>query len=546
MSVVDRDRGLSAIRTQDIQSGEKLVGRDSTPHDRALMAGLLEQRLSELARLRGAPLDEGEASAMVFVPWVGNSGPRAVRSPEDHALSAEPAAPAEGASVFSSVTTLARNLADRAIDSVTLTTMFLDRIARINPMLNAVSVMCPDEALAAAAASDARRTADQARGPLDGIPYLAKDLIDTCGVVTERGSAYHFGRVPTVDAFVITTLHDAGAVLLGKAACGELGYGDVNARAQTLNPWNPAEGASGSSSGSAAAVAAGLCAFALGTETLGSIVMPAARCGVIGLRPSFGCVSVEGVMPLAPSLDRVGVLARSAVDARCVLNCIEAINPGDRHQRRRYQGPIATSVASELRIGYVRRWLHPSHADPLDRTALELAQKAGLNVVPIEWPALSADLFRAILDIESASQFEWLVDDADPVAGVDAMGWTNLWRAARHYPAVDYVTLMRRRLVASRQIAEALTDVDALLAPHHADHLLVATSVSGHPCVALPVGLTRRPARDLFDRPLPGAPAKVAVPHAVSLIGRIDDEATLLDIAGRIERTRGAMPHPPL
>ncbi len=365
--------------------------------------------------------------------------------------------------------------------------------------MRAFATVTPDIARAQAAEMDALTRDCITRGPLHGIPYGLKDLFDTAGVTTGWGAEPYADRVPATDAAIPQRLRAAGAVLLGKTTLGALAYGDLWYGGRTRNPWNPEEGSSGSSAGSASATAAGLCAFAIGTETLGSITSPSQRCGTTGLRPTFGRVSRAGAMPLCWSLDKVGPIARSVADCGTVLSVLNGADPADRGSIAAPFHWNATRPLDGLRLGHVAEAFEAGSDG--ERAALEVARTLGLETVPVALPPLPYGALLDILYAEAAAAFEELTlsgrDDA--LTWQDADAWPNAFRRARFLSAVDLVQLDRLRTRVMEAVAGLFDDADVLIGPFGGD-MLVATNFTGHPCLHLRAGFET--ARD--------APARIA------------------------------------
>jgi aspartyl-tRNA(Asn)/glutamyl-tRNA(Gln) amidotransferase subunit A len=373
---------------------------------------------------------------------------------------------------FANVTELATGLAAGQWSSLELATLFLSRLRRIGPSLNAVATLMEESALAAARRADAERKSGIPRQPLHGIPYAAKDLLDTKGVATTWGSPLFKDRVPTADATAIARLAEAGAILVGKLAMVELaggaGYRFASASAQGpgKNPWNPKHWTGGSSSGSGAAVAAGLVPFALGSETWGSIVCPSSYCGISGLRPTYGRVSRHGAMPLCFTLDKIGPLARTAEDLETVLDAIAGEDPADPST---LHGNWTRSPAPErLRIGVLpdKTWDgYQKEAVTLAAAALKTLEAKGHRLLPVTLPEFPFDaVLLTILASEAAASFEPLiasgrhVDLIDPLSKIGLLPGTTI-------SAADYVNALRRRTLAIRAMAELFTKVDVLAGP---------------------------------------------------------------------------------
>lgn len=322
------------ISAETIAAAERLFGVRYTDAERAMIADSIGPQLEAAACRRAVelPFDLGPATRFdPRLPGFAMPPPGAFRPATD---AAPPLPEQEDAIAFAPVAWLSRWIGSGQLSSVRLTRLYLDRIARIAPALECVATLTPELALEQAERADRLLAGGTHLGPLHGIPWGCKDIIDTAGIETAWGAEPYRGRVPVADATVVRLLHAAGAVLLGKLAVGALAYGDIWYGGRARNPWNIAEGASGSSAGSAAAVAAGLVGFALGTETLGSIVAPSLRCGTTGLRPTYGRVSRVGAMPLCWSLDKIGPICRAVEDTALVLQALNAADPADAFQFR--------------------------------------------------------------------------------------------------------------------------------------------------------------------------------------------------------------------
>ena len=334
---------------------------------------------------------------------------------------------------FAPVTQLSLWIQQRKISSERLTQLYLERLQRFNPKLRCVITLTREHALAQAKNADQEIAAGKYRGPLHGIPWGAKDLLDTAGIPTTYGADPFRNRIPTTDAVVVKRLNDAGAVLVAKLSLGALALNDIWFGGQTMNPWLLEEGSSGSSAGPGAATAAGLVGFAIGSETGGSIVSPSMRCGVTGLRPTFGRVARTGAMTLCWSLDKLGPMARSVEDTMLVLNTISGPDAGDVSSLPSKLDFDAASTVQGLRVGYFPGWMKESPATDVDRAALEAVKKVGM--VPVEvaipdWPYDSLDL---ILFAEAAAAFEELTlsHDVDKLKVQVPDAWPNTFRQSR-------------------------------------------------------------------------------------------------------------------
>ena len=500
---------------REIEAAARVLGVAFTAPERALMVSGLARQRARSAALRAIAIPREVAPATRFDPrlpgFVAPGPAVAAAVPDAGAVPADDAALA-----LAPAWRQAAWLRNGGVSARRLTAVYLERIARRNPTLLAYATVTGAAALARAEALDAHLAREGTpAGPLHGLPYGMKDIVDTAGVVTDWGAEPYRGRVPDDDAHVTQLLHAAGAVLLGKTSVGALAYGDLWHGGRTLNPWNEAEGASGSSAGSASAVAAGLCAFAIGTETFGSIVSPATRCRCVGLRPSFGLVSRRGVMSLCPSLDKVGVLARDPLDTGLVMGVIVAPDPLDGAQIvRPWAGPAR--LAAGVRIGW--------RADEIDAALRdEVAARArDCRAVLVELgprPELPWYALASILDAEAAAAFVDLTDSDrdDELAWQEEAAWPNVFRRARFLSAVDHVQLDRLRRLAMEHVADDLARADAFVSAPDCGPSLLLGNFTGYPCLSLP-----------------GFGVEGA--QSISLLGRLFDEGRLLGLGDALYR----------
>ncbi len=450
---------------------------------------------------------------------------------------------------FAPVAAQAGWVKSRQILSARLTDIYLDRIARHNGVLLCYATVTAQAAMAAARRLDRLTAQGVWLGNLHGIPYGLKDIFDTAGVETAWGAEPYQNRIPETDAHIVKSLEDAGAVMLGKTSVGALAYGDLWYGGRTRNPWNVNEGSSGSSAGSAAAAAAGLAAFAIGTETLGSIVSPATRCGAVGLRPTYGRVSRGGAMPLCWSLDKIGPICRSVADTGLVLAAINTPDAGDPFQ---IFAPFGGGTGLEgLRLGYYPADFVGQDATELDRAALAAGKALGVEMVELTRADLPYDSLMGILFAEAAAAFEDLTlsgrDDLLTWQGDDA--WPNSFRKARFLSAVDHVQLDRLRRLVMQEMEAAFRQADVIIGPSLAGPMMTITNFTGHPCLCLPAGgfesATRSPVSlARHTAPAAGAVEMFSVPHSVCLYGRLFDEARLIDVGRALEAALPAMGRP--
>ena len=448
---------------------------------------------------------------------------------------------------FAPLSRLSRWIETRQLTSERLTRLYLDRLQRFDPKLRCVITLTRDLALSQAQQADREIAAGHYRGPLHGIPWGAKDLLDTAGIPTTYGAEPYRNRVPAQDAAVVKRLHDAGAVLVAKLSLGALALNDIWFGGQTMNPWLLEEGASGSSAGPGAATAAGLVGFSIGSETGGSIVSPSMRCGVTGLRPTYGRVPRTGAMTLCWSLDKLGPMTRSVEDALLVLQTISGPDPGDVSSVPSHLDFDAVAGVAGLRVGYFPGWMKESPATDVDRAALETTRKLGMAPIEVSLPDWPYGSLSLILFAEAAAAFEELTLAGGlknlKVQVPDA--WPNLFRQARFLSAVDFVQADRFRRSVAQEMARLFSQVDLLLVPSLRDEILTITNFTGHPSLTLPAGFVEvSEARTDWApdpaHPLPKFSPPRRVPHGVTLIGRLFDEGTLGRVGLALERTLNA------
>ncbi|HKW32197.1 MAG TPA: amidase [Candidatus Acidoferrum sp.] len=453
---------------------------------------------------------------------------------------------------YAPVTRLSRWIEQRKLTSERLTHIYLNRIEQLNSKLRCIITLTRDLALAQAKKADEEISAGKYRGPLHGIPWGGKDLLDTAGIPTTYGAEPFRNRVPKLDATVVQRLHEAGAVLIAKLSLGALALNDIWFGGQTMNPWLLEEGASGSSAGPGAATAAGLVGFSIGSETGGSIVSPSMRCGVTGLRPTYGRVPRTGAMTLCWSLDKLGPMTRSVEDAILVLQAITGPDAGDMSSVPSYLDFDSGTSIQGLRVGYFPKWMKEPPATDVDRAALETISKLGMRPVEVflpDWPygCLNLNLFA-----EGAASFEQITLNhaVDQLKMQTHDSWPNLFRQARFLSAVDFVQTDRFRRKVCQEMARIFADVDLLLVPSLRDEMLTISNNTGHPSLTLRAGFVKvSEARSDWapdpQHPLPKFAPPRRVPHGVTLIGRLFDEGTLCGVGIALERTFAVASYPP-
>lgn len=444
---------------------------------------------------------------------------------------------------FSSVTQLSRWIEQRKLTSERLTNIYLSRLERFDPTLRCVITLTREHALKQAKQADAEIAAGKYRGPLHGIPYGAKDLLDTAGIATTWGAEPYRDRVPTEDAAVIKRLNEAGAVLVAKLSLGALALNDIWFGGQTMNPWLLEEGSSGSSAGPGAATSAGLVAFAIGSETGGSIVGPSMRCGITGLRPTYGRVARTGAMTLCWSLDKLGPMTRHVEDAMLALDAISGPDGGDLASVSSRLDFDANASVKGLRVGYIPGWMEEDPATDVDRAALETIKKTGMTPVEVSIPNWPYDSLDIILFAEAAASFEYLTlsGKLDELKVQVPDAWPNIFRQSRFLSAVDFVQCDRFRREVAQEMARVFTQVDLLLVPSLRDEMLTITNFTGHPSLTMRAGFIEvSEARSDWapdpKHPLPKFNPPRRVPHGITLIGRLFDEGTIGRVGIALER----------
>jgi Asp-tRNA(Asn)/Glu-tRNA(Gln) amidotransferase A subunit family amidase len=537
---------------------EKLVRFELTPGARAAAAGNWRQQMAFLYERRTGPRKVAIESTVA--PWSRwdaalpgqKAGPDRDRFSGTHA-DAGPLPARDEDIAFAPVTHLSRWIETRKLSSERLTNIYLERLERFNGKLRCVITLTRDLALAQARQADQEIAAGHYRGPLHGIPWGAKDLIDTASVPTTYGAEPYKDRVPSEDAAVVKRLHDAGAVLAAKLSLGALALNDIWFGGQTMNPWLPEEGSSGSSAGPGAATAAGLVGFAIGSETGGSIVSPSMRCGVTGLRPTYGRVPRTGAMTLCWSLDKLGPMTRGVEDAMLVLRAITGPDAGDLSSVPCHLDFDAAAPVAGLRVGYFPAWMKEAPATDVDRTALETVKKLGMAPVEVSLPDWPYDSLDLILFAEAAASFE----DLTLSGGLDRMkaqvpdAWPNIFRQARFLSAVDFVQADRMRRKVAMEMARLFSQVDVLLVPSLRDEMLTISNFTGQPSLTLRAGYVEvSEARSDWApdpaHPLPKFSPPRRVPHGITLLAGLFEEGTLARAGMALERAFGvAADRPP-
>lgn len=419
---------------------------------------------------------------------------------------------------FSTLRQLAAMIRSRQISSRELTQIYLDRLDKFGPvLLNTISITA-ERALKEAEAADQEIAKGRYRGNLHGIPYVIKDLFAARGYPTTWGAEPFKSQVFDTDAAVVERLQRAGAVLCAKTSVGALAMDDHWFKGKTKNPWNQAQGSSGSSAGSASCMAAGMAAFTIGTETLGSIMSPSHRCRVTGLRPTFGRVSRAGCMALSWTMDKVGPICRTAEDAAMVL---AAISGKDERDSCTVDRPFSFRPDIELRklnIGYLDddAALDEDDSGNGPDDALKLLRSLGADPKPIKFTRAD-EAVVTVLSIEAAAAFEDITRDGR-VNSIQSSLWPGIFRAHQFATGVGYIQAMRARTRVMEQFEQELGGFDVIIASDRGSYLLFTTNLTGHPQLYVPFGLDKN-----------------GNGRGVSLIGRLYDEGTILGVGARIQ-----------
>ena len=530
---------------------EKLMQVTMTPAERKLAADSWRRSFAPYLERRAGPrkvaFADTDVPATLWNPSLPGIAPTVTR---DRFVRSKPDAASLPSSddeiAFAPVTQLSRWIESRKLTSERLTSIYLSRIDRLDGRIRSVITITRDHALAGAKAADAEIAAGKYRGPLHGVPYGVKDLLDTKGILTTYGAEPFRNRVPAADSAVVRRLNEAGAVLIAKLSLGAMALNDIWFGGQTMNPWLLEEGASGSSAGPGAATAAALVAFSIGSETGGSIVAPAMRCGVTGLRPTFGRVARTGAMTLCWSLDKLGPMTRSVEDALLVLHAINGPDAGDPSSVPSVLDFDASRPVAGLRVGYLPQWMKESPATDVDRSALEASRKLGMTTKEVTLPDWPYGSLMPILFAEGAASFEELALNNQlgtlKVQVKDA--WPNLFRQARFLSAMDFVQADRLRRKVALEMVRIFQDVDVLIVPSLRDEQLTITNFTGHPSLTLRAGFVQvGEARSDWApdpaNPLPTFNPPRRVPHGITLLGRLFDDGLIGSVGMALERAFG-------
>jgi len=515
------------INRETVQDAEKLIDLHFSDAKVDQMLSGLKNQLEDYEALHKISLSNSVPPAMIFNPLpVGFQFERGASRFKMSPLPRLKPPQDQDDLAFYSISDLASLIKHKQISSEKLTRLYLDRIRKYAPRLECIVTVTETLALEQARRADAEIKSGKYRGPLHGIPYAAKDLLAVNGIRTTWGAAPYTNQVFQTDATVIRRLEQAGAVLIAKTTLGELAMGEVWFGGMTRNPWNIKDGSSGSSAGSCAGVSAGLFPFAIGTETLGSIVSPCDRCGVTGLRPSYGRVSRTGAMALSWSMDKIGPICRTAEDCAIVFN---AIYGPDGVDQTLYDAPFKYDPKikwKRLRIGCLQTDFDKETGDRKTNSAaaLDNLRKLGVNLIPVQLPDYPVGNISFLLSTEGAAAFDDLTRSGrdDLLKQQDRGAWPNTFRRRRFVPAVEYLQAQRVRFLLIQELAKLFDKVDVLVAPSFSGKGLLISNLTDHPCVVVPDGFSKN-----------------GTPTSICFIGRLFDEGRLLAVAKQYQDATG-------
>jgi len=503
---------------------ERIIGLEFNESERDSMQQNLREQLGEFTNLRGLNLPNSRSPVLLFNPlpfgWekpMGHPSPSKYTFPNTvtRTKSLESLA-------FASVAELSVLIRNRQVSSLELTQMYLDRLKRFNGELFFYITLLEDYALERARAMDKELAEGAYRGPLHGIPYGAKDLLAFPGYKTTWGATPYKNQVLDETSAVIEKLDEAGAVLTAKLTLGALAWGEVWFDGMTRNPWNTNQGASGSSAGSGSTVSSGALPFAIGSETLGSIVSPSTRNGVTGLRPTFGRVSRHGAMALSWTMDKLGPMCRTAEDCAMILEAIHGKDDRDPTTKEYEFSYDSSKPLKAIRVGYYKSLFeanYPGKAN--DAAVLKILDSLGVELIEVSLPDFPSDALSFILSAEAAAAFDDLTrsNRDDELVRQVRNAWPNVFRAGRFIPAVEYINANRARGILIDMMHESLKGVDVVLSPSFGGAQLQITNLTGHPALVMPNGFNNN-----------------GSPTSISIIGQLFGEADVVRVGAEIQK----------
>ena len=510
------------IHPDQVLSTEKLFDLSMSTPERDSMIDMLESQLADYKIIHSQSIDNSVPPALWFNPIPAGVTYGNVQLPIDWKLPANVELPIDKNQLaYYTVADLSVLIRTKKISSVDLTRFYLERLKKFSDTLHCVVTFTEERAMRQARKADEELSRGISHGPLHGIPYGIKDLFAVQGYKTTWGAAPYKEQVINADATVVTKLDEAGAILVAKFSLGSLAMDDVWFGGLTRNPWDLKQGSSGSSAGSASATAAGLIPFAIGTETWGSIVSPSTRCGVTGLRPTFGRVSRTGGMALSWSMDKVGPICRNAFDCALVFNALRGSDGIDKSVTDYPFNYNASVDFRKLKVGYLQSLFGKDDENRVnDSISLAVFQKMGIILTPVVLPdsaTIPVKSLAIILVAEAAAAFNELTmsNKDDELNLQDKNAWPNIFRSAQFIPAVQYIQANRLRYKLIQEMYSVMKDLDVIICPTHGGNQMLLTNLTGNPCVVVPNG---------FD--------KKGHPTSISFIGNLYDEASILALAG--------------
>ncbi|GAB2487251.1 amidase [Algoriphagus taiwanensis] len=480
------------ITPATIDAAADLIGLSFSPEEKDSMLTNLNNQRNNLEALRKTKLDNSVAPSLIFNPLPQGFTPPQEQKDYDWGLPQQVDLPkADHDIAYLPVSHLSVLIKTKKITSERLTQIYLDRIKTYSDTLQCLITLMEGTALEKAKAMDRELAEGKYRGPLHGIPYGIKDLLAVEGTKTTWGAMPYKDQIINETATVVQKLDEAGGVIVGKFTLGALAMGDIWFGGVTKNPWNLSQGSSGSSAGSASAVSAGLVPFAIGTETLGSIVSPSTRNGVTGLRPTYGRVSKHGAMALSWSMDKIGPISRSTLDNAIVLSIINGADPGDASTISAAFNYSSKADVKKLKVGYFKPFFEGERVSENDRQVLEVLKNLGIELHPLELKTtIDPGPIVSMLMVEGAAAFDELtrLNLDDQLVAQRRNAWPNLFRATRFIPAVEYVQMSRQRTLLIQEMHELMKGYDVVVTPSFAGQQLQITNLTGHPALCLPNG----------------------------------------------------------
>ncbi|WBL42816.1 amidase [Algoriphagus halophytocola] len=515
---------MGEITPSAVDHAADLIGLSFSPAEKDSMIGTLNNQRNRYESLREYTLDNSVSPALVFNPLPKGFTPDQTQNPLEWGMDEQVALPEREADIaYLPIHQLASLIKSKKLSSERLTKIYLDRIKTHSDTLQCLITLMEATAIAKAKAMDAELAQGEYRGPLHGIPYGIKDLLAVKGTKTTWGAMPFKDQEIDQTATVVQKLDEAGGVLVGKFTLGALAMGDVWYGGVTKNPWNLTQGSSGSSAGSASAVSAGLVPFAIGTETLGSIVSPSTRNGVTGLRPTYGRVSKNGAMALSWSMDKIGPISRSALDNGIILSVLNGADPMDASSIQAAFNYSAKSDPKKLKVGYFQEFFKGDDAGSKNNEEiLDLLRNQGIELHPVTLKtSVNPSAIQLMLMVEGAAAFDELTRLGwdDQLVAQHKNAWPNLFRAARFIPAVEYVQAARQRTVLIEEMHALMKDFDIIVTPSYGGQQLQITNLTGHPALCLPNGFNEN-----------------GSPTSITLLANLFDEEKLVLMGDYIQK----------